>query len=302
VDLKHLRYFIALAEELHFGRAAERLGISQPPLSQQIARLEKELGVSLLRRTSRSVELTAGGRAFLEEARRTLVQAEHAVHVARGADRGEVGELRVGFVPSCGAIPRGVRRFTQQYPAVRLTLRNLTTADQLDELASGKLHVGFVHLPIDSRGLNVELVQQDSVLAAIPERHPLARQPSISLRAFAGEPFIGFPRGAAPGLYDYMITSFREAGFTARVAHETDSILARLRMVGAGLGLSLIPSYGLRLPRPGVVLRPLKPVKLVSRIGMVHAARYVTPAVTRFLTVVREVSPRARAANGERAG
>jgi DNA-binding transcriptional LysR family regulator len=99
-----------------------------------------------------------------------------------------------------------------------------------------------------------------------------------------------------------MITSFREAGFTARVAHETDSILARLRMVGAGLGLSLIPSYGLRLPRPGVVLRPLKPVKLVSRIGMVHAARYVTPAVARFLTVVREISPRARATNGEKAG
>jgi DNA-binding transcriptional LysR family regulator len=302
VDLKHLRYFIALAEELHFGRAAERLGISQPPLSQQIARLEKELGVSLLRRTSRSVALTAGGQAFLEEARRTLAQAQHAVHVARGAERGEVGELRVGFVPACGAIPRGVRRFTRQYPAVRLTLRNLTTADQLEQLASGKLHVGFVHLPIDARGLIVELVQQDSVLAAVPERHPLAGQPAVSLRSFAGEPFISFPRGAAPGLHDYMITSFREAGVTARVAHETDSILARLRMVGAGLGLSLIPSYAERLPRPGVVLRPLKPAKLVSRIGMVHAARYATPAVARFLSVVRETSPRARAANAEKAG
>ncbi len=302
MDLKHLRYFIALAEELHFGRAAERLGISQPPLSQQIARLEKELGVSLLRRTSRSVALTAGGQAFLEEARRTLAQAQHAVHVARGAERGEVGELRVGFVPACGAIPRGVRRFTRQYPAVRLTLRNLTTADQLEQLASGKLHVGFVHLPIDARGLIVELVQQDSVLAAVPERHPLAGQPAVSLRSFAGEPFIRFPRGAAPGLHDYMITAFREAGVTARVAHETDSILARLRMVGAGLGLSLIPSYAERLPRPGVVLRPLKPAKLVSRIGMVHAARYATPAVARFLSVVRETSPRARAANAEKAG
>jgi len=290
LDIRHLRYFVALAEELHFGRAAERLQISQPPLSQQIAQLEKAIGVALLRRTSRSVELTSAGRAFLEEARRVLGQLEHAVQTAQRADRGEVGQLRIGFVPACGAIPRGVRRFLAKYPGVRLTLRNMTTADQLAGLVDGSLHVGFLHLPIDARGLTVEEVQSDPLLAALPERHRLARMSSVALASFATEPFIGFPRAAAPGAYDALITTFRKAGLTANVVHETDSLLARLRLVGAGLGVSLIPAYALRLPRPGVVLRPLRPPRPVAAIGMVHAPRHVSPAVSRFLAVVRELT------------
>jgi len=290
LELKRLRYFVALAEELHFGHTAERLGISQPPLSQQIAQLEKELGVSLFHRTSRSVELTAAGRAFLEETRRVLSQVEQAVHAAQRADRGEVGQLRVGFVPACGAIPRGVRRFLDRYPGVRLTLRNMTTADQAVALVDGSLHVGFLHLPIDAQGLVIEEIQSHPLLAAIPSRHPLAALKSIPLRAFVGEPFIGFPRAAAPGLYDALITTFRKAGLTAHIVHETDSILARLRLVGAGIGVSLIPSYAMRLPRPGVTLRPLRPPRPVAAIGMAHAPRHASPVVSRFLGVIRGVA------------
>ena len=290
MELRRLRYFVALAEELHFGRAAERLGISQPPLSQQIARLEKELAVRLLSRTSRSVSLTEPGRLFLEEARRTLRQVDHAAHVAQRAAGGEVGQLRIGFVPACGVIPVGVRRFAHRFPSVRLTLRNMGTADQVAALVEGALHVGFVHLPIDARGLAVEEVQRDPLLAAIPQRHRLARRSSLSLRALAGEPFIGFPRTSAPGAYDAIRTLFRQAGFTPNVVHETDSILARLRMVGAGLGVSLLPAYAARSPRNGVVLRPLRPPRPVAAIGMVHAPRHATPALARFLSTMREVA------------
>jgi DNA-binding transcriptional LysR family regulator len=290
MELRRLRYFVALAEELHFGRAAERLGISQPPLSQQIARLESDLGVELLKRTSRSVTLTEPGRLFLEEARRTLCQVDHAAHVAQRAAGGEVGHLRIGFVPACGVIPLGVRRFATRFPGVQLTLRNMATADQVESLVEGALHVGFLHLPIDARGLAVEEVQRDPLLAAIPQHHRLARRSSLSLRSLVGEPFIGFPRASAPGAYDAIRTIFREAGFTANVVHETDSLLARLRMVGAGLGVSLIPAYAKRSPRIGVVLRPLRPPRPVARIGMVHAPRHTTPALSRFLSLVREVA------------
>jgi DNA-binding transcriptional LysR family regulator len=298
VDLRHLRYFVALGEELHFGRAAERLGISQPPLSQQVARLETGLGVSLLRRTSRSVELTAAGRAFLAEARRTLWHAENAVRVAQQIDRGEVGELRVGFVPACGVIPRGVRRFVSRFPGVRLTLRHMTTTDQVEALGRGDLDVGFVYLPLDAMGLVVEEVQRVALVAAVPERHPLSHLASVPLSALVGEPYISVPRATAPGAFEAVMTQCRKAGFTPQSAHETDSLLARLRLVGAGFGVALVPSYAVRLPRPGVVLRPLRHPRISLAIGMVHASRSAAPALDRFLSTLREVA-RARPRDGQ---
>jgi DNA-binding transcriptional LysR family regulator len=241
VELKHLRYFVTLAEEMHFGRAAARLQISQPPLSQMVKRLEDELGVALFRRTSRSVELTEPGRLFLEEARRTLSHAEHSVRVARQANGGEIGHLEIGFVPACGVFPEAVRTFAARHPGVKLSLRHTSSAEQLSAVARGALDVGFVHLPVGRDGLLVEEVQRNSLLVALPEGHELTSRHVIPWRALNGQRFVGFPRASAPEAYDALLLRLRQAGFHPEVAYETDSLLARLRIVAAGFGVSLVP-------------------------------------------------------------
>jgi len=296
VELRHLRYFVALAEELHFGRAARRLHISQPPLSQQIAALEEEIGVPLLRRTSRSVELTEAGRRFLGEARETLAQAENAVALARRAAQGEIGRLQVGFVPICGVIPVAVRRYMLRYPDVRVTLRGQGSTEQLDSILRGTLDVGFVHCPISAPGLECRTVESFALVAALPTRHRLSSQRTIAWRALAGEPFIGFPRASAPVAYEALLTRLREAGLDPNIVHETDSLLARLRMVGAGLGVALVPAYAVKFHRPGVVLRPLSPPRAVAQVGMVHCPAHLTGAIARFMAVVGEVVERPLAA------
>jgi DNA-binding transcriptional LysR family regulator len=290
VEFRHFRYFVALAEELHFGRAAQRLQISQPPLSQQIAALEKEIGVSLLRRTSRSVELTEAGRRFLAEAREALAQADQAVDLARRAARGDVGRLQVGFVPVCGVMPRAIRRFMQRHPDVRVTLRSMPSAEQLDCVQRGSLDVGFVHLPIAVSGVKSEPVESHALMVALPTRHRLTRQRTVAWRALEGEPFIGFPRSSAPGAHDALMSHLREAGLVPNVVHETDSILARLRMVGAGMGISLLPAYASHFNRPGVTMRPLGAPRVSAHIGLVHCPAHETPALARFLGVVREAA------------
>jgi DNA-binding transcriptional LysR family regulator len=296
VELRHFRYFVALAEELHFGRAARRLHISQPPLSQQIAALEEEIGVPLLRRTSRTVELTEAGRRFLGEARETLAQARNAVALARRAAQGEVGRLQVGFVPVCGVIPVAVRRYVMRYPDVRVSLRNQSSAEQLESIVRGTIDVGFVHGPVSVPGLECRTVETHALVAAIPTRHRLSSRRTIEWRALQGEPFIGFPRASAPAAYDVLMGRLREAGFDPNVVHETDSLLARLRMVGAGLGVALVPSYASRFPRHGVTLRPLGPPRAIAQIGLVHCPAHLTPAVARFMAVVGEAVERPLAA------
>lgn len=292
MELRHLRYFVAVAEELHFGRAAHRLHISQPPLSQQIAALESEIGVSLLWRTSRRVELTEAGRRFLQEARETLAQARSAVDLARRAAVGEVGRVQIGFVPACGVIPKAIRRFMRRFPKVQVTLRNMASAEQVDALVHGRLDVGFVHLPIIATGLESEPVESHPLMAALPARHRLAGRRVIAWRELQGETFIGFPRVAAPGAYDVLMGRLREAGLVPHVVHETDSLLARLRMVGAGIGISLLPAYAENFDHAGVCLRPLGPPRTAANIGMVHSPRRLTPAVSRFLGVARAASAR----------
>ena len=291
VDLKQLRYFVVVGEELHFGRAAERLGISQPPLSQQVARLEAELEVKLLRRTSRSVALTEPGRLFMQAAQRTLAQAEEAVHVARNAARGEVGCVRAGFVAAFLVLPLAIRRYVRRFPGVKLTLRCMGTAEQVVAVEERRLDVGFVHLPLDRDDLAVDELENYGMMVAMPAGHRLSRSPRVPLAALRGEPFIGFPRASAPGVYDVMMAHLRQAGFVPNVAHETDSLLARLRLVGAGFGVSLLPAYAAQFPRPGVVLRPLQ-TPLTATIGMVYPRTTPATSLARFIAFVRKVCGR----------
>lgn len=253
-DLRRLRYFVAVAEELHFGRAARRLNVSQPPLSVQIRTLEREVGVQLLVRTQRRVELTEAGRVLLEEARRLLGQAEAAVSHARGAAQGTIGRLTIGFVSTVdySILPPLVRRFRQKHPGVALKLLELTGDRQQALLQSGEVDLGLSILPSPMRGLTLRPVLCEPLIAAVPVNHRFAVHRRIALRVLSSEPFVQFPRELAPGLYDLAIAACRMAGFTPHLAQEAIQMQTIVGLVAAGLGVALVPRCMSRLQRSDV--------------------------------------------------
>src|SRR5215510_3811000 len=215
MELRHLRYLVAVAEELHFGRAAIRLNISQPPLSHQIRQLEEELGVRLFDRTKREVRLTEAGRRLVEEARSVLGRVDHLSAVASRAGSGEIGHLAVG-VPGGGANPiliKVLEVFGKQYPGVRIELHYMSTGAQIEELREGRLGVGFVNLPIQAPFLATEMILREPLCLALPTGHRLAKQKTVTLTALEGEPMILFPRRVTPGVHDTITGMCREAGF-----------------------------------------------------------------------------------------
>jgi DNA-binding transcriptional LysR family regulator len=292
MEQRHLRYFVAVAEELHFSRAAARLHIAQPPLSQQIRRLERDLGVALFSRTRRRVDLTPAGRALLEEARRILAQADRAARIARRAGAGAIGQLALAFVPSADLdlLPRVLRLWRGRFPDVELDLQVLLPVAQMEALAAGRIQVGLLRLPVVAdRAVVVEPIQSEPLVAVLPRRHRLARRPRVRLADLAGDTIMMFPRHVAPGYYDVMISAFRDAGFTPSVFHP-GTMQTNLALVSAGLGASLLPSSIRNLRRAGVVYRPLMPP--VPRVELAVAYRRdersaVLPA---FLELVRIVA------------
>jgi DNA-binding transcriptional LysR family regulator len=291
-ELRVLRYFVAVAEELHFGRAAERVLVTQPALSRQIAELEEQLGVSLFTRTSRSVRLTDAGAALLVEARRTLAQAERAVEAARRAGRGEVGRVRVGFlVSACNSVlPPVVAQFQARYPAVTLDLEALLDGEQLRRLAEGEIDVGFVRTPPADPALPSEVVLREPLAVALPTGHRLANARQLELRVLADEPFILWPRAEATENYDGLLAACRAAGFSPRIALHLADGPAILGMVAAGLGVTILAHSYRVLGRQGVTFVPLP--ALTSTLRVVWALDQFTPPVARFLDVVREVAER----------
>ena len=220
MELRHLRYFVAVATELHFGRAAKQLHISQPPLSMQIRALEEELGVTLLHRTKRQVSMTRAGKAFLHDARQILERAEQAMLTARRAARGEIGELVVGFisVADYNLLPLVLREFRRCYPRVAMSLRELTTDAQIAELFEGRIDVGFLLPPVSEPAIESVPILREPLIAAIPEHHPLAStQGKIPLASLSGAPFIMTPRHMSPGLHDDIVTFCHSAGSSLRV-------------------------------------------------------------------------------------
>ena len=295
MELRHLRYVVAVAEELHFGRAAARVRIAQPPLSQQIRQLEQELGVALFNRTKRRVELTHAGRAFLEHARQILEETERAKQVAQRAARGEVGRLAIGFASSADLdiLPRVLRVWRERFPDVEVELHALLTSAQVDALCRGRIQVGFVRLPTDETSLVVESIQREPLVAALPEGHRLARRARVRLRDLANDTMILFPRHTAPGYYDVFINACRVAGFTPRLLHPA-SMQTILGLVSAGLGVSLMPASIRNLRRVGVAYRPLAPP--VPQVEMAIAYRRDEPSAVlpAFLATVRDVLGRKR--------
>src|ERR1700733_5761752 len=260
MELRQLRYFIAVAEELHFRRAAERLHMSQPPLSQQIRALEDELGFTLLTRTRRRVELTPAGEAFLRDARALLSELDGAVATARRIDAGQTGRLRVGFVGSAllSIVPGTVERFRASRPGVAIELRERSTVDQQRAVAAGVVDVGLVRPPIEDAGeLRAETVLRERTVAALPAGHPLAPLTRVPLRRLAAEPHVMFPRDQAPGFHDLLIAALAGTGAGPRVIQYAPEMLTIIGLVAAGTGVSLVPASVSRLALDGVTYRPV---------------------------------------------
>jgi DNA-binding transcriptional LysR family regulator len=294
VELRHLRSFLAVAEELHFGRAAARLHISQPPLSQQIRRLEDELGARLFRRTKRRVELTPAGQAFLTEARQTLAQAERAVRAVQRAERGELGEMVVGYVTSAtyGPLPDVIRMFRKRFPDVDLKLQNLRSMQQRQALIDRRIDVGFVRPQVADPRLNYEAIWRESVVVALPGKHPLARRTIVNVSELAAEPFLVGEPGVAASFYDQVFTLCRRAGFTPHVAQLVPDVQAAIALVAAGLGISPVPAAIQRFKRKGVVYRPLRPRTLRIEMGLAWRRDDNSALVQQFRRVAREMARR----------
>jgi len=300
MELRHLRYFVTVAEELHFGRAANRLHLSQPPLSMQIKALESELGTRLLERSQRKVELTPAGAVFLREAREILVRVEQAAAAAQRAGRGEIGEITVGFVSIAdyNVLPPVLSEFRAHHPGVRLNLREATTDTQLRELAEQRIDVGFVLGPISDGSLATRPLLREPLVAALPERHAHARtRGALALARLADSPFILFPRHMAPGLYDDVVSFCRRAGFSPRVEQEAVQMQTIISLVSAGLGVALIPASMRNLGRTGVVYRGLREKSPETEILVAWRHADTGPALMRFLesvdvVVQRRVPPR----------
>lgn len=288
IELRVLRYFVAVAEELHFGRAAERVLVSQPALSRQIADLEQLLEVRLFERTSRQVRLTEAGAALLVEARRVLVQAERAVEIARRAGQGELGRVRVGFLGSaCNSVlPPVVRAFRTRYPHVALELNELLDDEQVHRLSEGQIDVGFLRAVPDRALLQSEVVLSEPLAAVLPAHHAFASRASINLAALADEDFILWPRAEAVESYDEIIAACRQAGFSPRIVLASARAPAILGLVAAELGVSVLADSYRNLGRVGVKFVPLN--GLTSTLRMVWSLDNLRPALARFLDVVRE--------------
>ncbi len=291
MELRHLRYFVAVAEELHFGRAATRLRIAQPALSQQVQQLERELGVLLLARSRRAVALTEPGRLFLTEARRTLAQAAAAAEVARRAAAGEAGRLRVGYVDVAlwGVLPDVLRAYRERYPGVAVTLHERLPHQQLAMLRTGSLDLG-IGPPPPAGTVETAPVSDDPVMVALPAAHPLGVQATIDLAELAAEPWVMVPTRVPTRLGTLVTAACAAAGFTPRVSQEARQLDALVALVSAGLGVTLVPSAAERVRRPGVVFRPLRGVDL--RLPLVAAWRRgdPPPTVASFVEVLRTVA------------
>jgi DNA-binding transcriptional LysR family regulator len=262
MELRHLRYFVAVAHEGHVTRAAEKLRIQQPPLSQQIRALEREIDATLFVRHPRGVSLTDAGRAFLVDAESILAEVEHAKIRARRTARGEVGRIAVGFTTSAPFHPlvaRAIREFRHKRPDVSFVLEESNSSGLVSGLRDERLDVAFIRSGlVDPEGIAVHSLLQEDTAVAFPARHPLAKQPGLSLKELAEETFILYRRPDGRGLYDVIIAACSEAGFSPHVGQEAPRIVSTLNLVAAGLGITIVPASLSRLPLEGVTYRPLK--------------------------------------------
>ena len=259
MELRQLRYFLAVAEDLHFARAAEHLHITQPPLTVAIRRLERELGVQLFDRTTRRVTLTIAGQAFRERVQAAVEAIDDAAGDVAEVAAGKSGKLRVGFVSSASysTVPEAMRAFRQRRPRVDLVLSPLTSGEQVEQLLDGDLDLGIIRDPGNVPGLHLELLGTEDLVAVVPESHPLARSAEVGPEDLAGEPMILFPYKLMPGFVTRILGLFEPLGTAPRVTQQAIHQETVLGLVAAGLGISVLPESVRRFRMPGLAIRPL---------------------------------------------
>ncbi len=292
MELRHLRYFVTVAEELHFGRAATRLAIVQPSLSQQIRQLEDELGFPLLYRTKRYVELTDAGKVFLAEARQVLAQVQEAKRTAQRAYRGEVGRLVVGYISSStyDLLPLMLRVYRERFPAVEVALRELTTQEQLRALEEEYIHVGLLRLPISAPLVHVEVVRREPIVCVLPEEHPLAMRERIAVPLLAQEPFVLQASQRGAGYSAQLLQLCLSSGFSPNVIQEVTEMHTIVSLVAAGMGVSLVPLSAQNIRSQGVVYRELEGTATLTEMAVAWLHDTQSALVQNFLAVARETA------------
>jgi DNA-binding transcriptional LysR family regulator len=294
MELRQLRYFIAVADELHFGRAAARLNIVQPALSMQIKALEAHLGVELLSRSRQHVALTPIGTAFLQEARRTIVQAEHAEAVGRRAAKGEIGILRIGYIgsaPFSGIMSKAIFSFRQSFPEVEMRLDELSVPDQVRRLKEETLDVGFVRLPLASAvGIRAVVLGRERVIVAVPSSHPLAARSTVASSELRDERLIMAAGQENAGLASLVWRICASGGFEPTITQTVSQIATAVSLVGAGLGIALVPESVAVMRTEAVVYRHLSNIEDMSEIAVVTAAADSTKIALNFLQCAVAVS------------
>jgi DNA-binding transcriptional LysR family regulator len=296
VELRQLRYFVAIAEEGSFSRAAVRLHISQPPLSTQIRSLEEELGAPLLARTNRGVSLTASGQVFYEEVRAILARLESARARTLQADRGDVGMLSVGFVSIAdyGILPPALKSFRSQFPLVEVQLHELTTDAQIRELRAARLDLGFGLAPVEEPDLEFATILREALVLAAPSDHAVAADDMVDLRSLAKDSFIVPPRDIAPGLYDLTISRCRAAGFAPRIVQNARQMQTVIGLVSCGMGIALVPSSVRNLKRTGVRYLQLRGRPSRIELGILRRRESASPLGAHFIAALQVAAANAQ--------
>jgi DNA-binding transcriptional LysR family regulator len=293
MELRHLRYFLAVAEELNFRRAAEKLGIAQPPLSSQIHDLEREIGVQLVRRVPKGAELTEAGIAFLSVVPTIFDKLQHAVRLAQRGGRGEVGQLRVGYTGSASfnqVVPRSLRAFRRAYPDVELSLEELNSPQLLGLLSRQRLDAAFIrHGEEPPSGFTVTLLHEEPIMVVVPPGHRLASRYAVDLAELKDEPFILFSRTLGPALYDEVIGACRRAGFVPMVAQIAPQITSIANLVAVELGVSMVPAQVANAKVPGVIAIPINGNPPVARLALATRLDDRSVVTRNFRAFVREV-------------
>lgn len=292
MDLRQLRYFVAVARERNFTRAAETLHIAQPPLSRQIKQLEDELGVTLVERGSRPVRLTEAGRLLYEQAVRALDHMEEIQAIMRRLREAEIPRFSIGFVASTlyGKLPEVIRRYRAARPKVELTLLELTTLEQVAALKEGRIDVGFGRIPFDDPLIERVLLRNEKIIVALPETHPLQDHAGpLRLDDLADQPLIIYPKAPRPSYADQVLALFRDRGLKPMVVHEVRELQTALGLVAAETGICLVSAGVGRLQRDGVIYRPLDEARALTPIIMSHRKDDRSPEIALVLKIIREM-------------
>lgn len=293
MELRHLRYFVVVAEELNFTRAAARLKIAQPPLSQQIKKLERELGVQLFDRSPRAVRLTSAGQVFVGEARALLARVNEATRLAKGVGDGVQGVLRIGAVPSvfAGVLRMAVPDYCRRFPHVKIMLYELEVSEQVERLTEGMLDIGlFRNLELSSlSGVDTVVVAREPMYVALPAGHSHAGDEDVLLASLADDDFVMGPRHLAPGVFDSTVAACISAGFTPKISFEAFSESSLLSIVAMGLAVSIVPHATAMLSLAGVVFRPLKSTTVESFITLGLPSNGATPQARHMAEIVMKM-------------